>query len=151
MAIFKILSLFFGLIITLPVFAQKNIRLKSPDGNIVFSFKLEKNVPVYQVAFKEKTLIGDSKLGFSFKENGDFGTNVKMSKPTFKNVDETYELTVGKTKTVHNVYKEVLIPLIAKSGLKRQINLVVRVFNDGPSFSLRISKAANLDILYSHR
>ena len=140
MAIFKILSLFFGLIITLPVFAQKNIRLKSPDGNIVFSFKIEKNVPVYQVAFKEKTLISDSKLGFSFKENGDFGTNVKMSKPTFKNVDETYELTVGKTKTVHNIYKEVLIPLIANSGLKRQINLVVRVFNDGLAFRYEFPK-----------
>jgi alpha-glucosidase len=143
MAIFKILSLFFGLIITLPLFAQKNIRLKSPDGNIVFSFKLEKNVPVYQVAYKGKTLIDDSKLGLSFKENGGFGTNLKMSKPMFTNVDEIYDLIVGKTKTVHNKCGQVFIPLIESKGSKREVDLVVRVFDDGVAFRFEFPEQKN--------
>ena len=56
-------------------------------------------MPAYQVAFKEKTLMGDSKLVLSFKEKGDFGSNLKMSKAQFKDVDELYDLVVGKAKT----------------------------------------------------
>lgn len=134
MRIFQKLLCFFLLITSFPVLAQNNLRLKSPDGNIVFSFRLTAKAPVYQAAYKGKLLIGDSHLGFSFLENGDFGANLKMLKPKFKRVDETYELIVGKAKTVHNQYREVLIPLIENFGEKRQINLVVRAFNDGLAF-----------------
>lgn len=75
------LFLSFFLIVTLPAFAQKDVHLKSPDGNIVFSFKLTKEAPVYRVVYKEKTLIEDSELGLSFKEDDNFGKNLKMQKP----------------------------------------------------------------------
>lgn len=132
--VFQKLSFPFLLIISLPIFAQKNIQVKSSDGNIVFSFKLTKQAPEYHVAFKGKTMIADSKLGLSFLGNDDFGTNLKMLKPAYKEVDEMYDLPIGKTKTVHNQYREVFIPLIEPSGLKRQINIVARVFNDGVAF-----------------
>ncbi len=141
--IFRKLSFFFLVIITLPVFAQKNILLKSPDGNIIFSFKLTEKAPVYEVAYKGQTLINDSKLSLSFKENGDFGANLKMLESHFNNIVETYDLIAGKTKTVHNSCHEVLIPLAENSGSKRQINLVVRVFNDGVAFRYEFPEQKN--------
>ena len=131
------------LVTVIPVFAQKNIRLKSPDGNIVFSFKLTEKAPVYQVKYKGRKLIDDSKLSFSFKEDGDFESNLKMLKPQFKNVDETYDLIVGKTKNVRDQYKEVIIPLIESNGAKRQINLIVRAFNDGLAFRYEFPEQQN--------
>ncbi len=140
---FKKLWFAFFLVTVIPVFAQKNIQLKSPDGNIVFSFKLTEKAPVYQVEYKGRKLIDDSKLSFSFKENGDFETNLKMLKPQFKNVDEMYDLVVGKTKTVRDQHKEVIIPLIESDGGKRQINLIVRAFNDGLAFRYEFPKQEN--------
>jgi hypothetical protein len=46
MSLYKALSLFFLLSATLPVFGQKNIELKSPDGAITFLFKLPEKAPV---------------------------------------------------------------------------------------------------------
>ena len=133
MNLLKYCGLFLSLIVTLPVVAQNNITLKSPDGQLVFSFALTDKAPLYRVAYQGKTLIEDSQLGLSFQE-GNFGAYLKMSKPRFRKVDETYELVVGKAKTVRNQHRQVLIPLTEQDGAKRQINLVVRVFNDGLAF-----------------
>lgn len=135
MQLFKVVGIFFfSLGVQLPVAAQEEIELKSPDGNIVFTFKLTEDAPVYLVAYKGKTLIEDSELGLSFRENGNFGENLKMLKPDFSEVDETYELVVGKASTVRDQHREVIIPLMERSGAKRQINLVVRAFDDGLAF-----------------
>ncbi|MBA2761427.1 MAG: glycoside hydrolase family 97 N-terminal domain-containing protein, partial [Segetibacter sp.] len=136
-------SFLFLLIITVPVFAQKNIQLKSPDGNIFFSFKLTEKAPVYQVAYKGKTLIKDSELGLTFKESGKFNTNLKISAARFSKVDETYDLVVGKAKTIKNKYSQVLIPLTERTGQKRQINIIVRAFNDGLAFRYEFPKQLN--------
>lgn len=125
---------FFLLIVTIPCFAQKSIQLKSPDGNIVFSFRLTEKAALYRVAYKGKMLIQDSELNLSFKEDGVFGLNLNISKPRFNEVDEKYDLVVGKTKTARNHYREVIIPLHERGGAKRNINLVVRAFNDGLAF-----------------
>jgi len=143
MNLFKNIRIFFLLIVSFPVFAQKNIQLKSPDGNVVFLFKLTEKAPVYRVVYKGKTLIEDSELSLSFKENGNFGTNLNMLKPRFSQVDETYDLVVGKATTVRNQHKEVIIPLIEQSGENRQINLVVRAFNDGLAFRYEFPKQTN--------
>jgi alpha-glucosidase len=134
MKILKNVILLIFLIVSVPSYAQRKVKLESPDGRIVFSFKLTANCPVYQLAYEGKTLIADSKLGLSFKEDGDFGKNLKVLKPRYRNMEETYELLVGKVKTVNDKYHEVLIPLIEKGGSERQINFVVRAFNDGLAF-----------------
>lgn len=114
-------------------FAQKNIRIKSPDGNIEFSFMLTKNSPVYEVAYKGKKLVDRSSLGLTFTD-GNFAGGLVAAKPIFKTGDETYDLVVGKTKTVHSQYREVTIPLTQVIDEKKQVNIVVRAFNDGVSF-----------------
>lgn len=143
MTLFKNLPLFFLLFLTLPVIAQKSIELKSPDRNIVFSLKSTAEKTVYRVTYKGKTLIEDSELSLSFKEDGDFGANLRILKPRFREVDETYELVVGKTKSVRNQYREVFIPLAERSGAERQINLVVRAFNDGLAFRYEFPEQKN--------
>ena len=114
--------------------AQKTMRLKSPDGNIVFSLQLTSMSPNYQVTYKGKKLIDHSSLGLDFKDEDPFAKNLVASKPVFKNVDEQYDLVVGKSKNVHSQYTELAIALNEKNGRKRQVNLVARVFNDGVAF-----------------
>jgi alpha-glucosidase len=140
---FKNLVLLLLLIITIPCLAQKNIELKSPDRNLVFTFHLSEKAPVYHVKYKGYLLIEDSYLGLSFKETGAWGANLRISKPLFSKTDVSYDLVVGKTKTVRNNYSEVRIPLIEKSGSQREVNLVVRVFNDGLGFRYEFPEQKN--------
>ncbi|MEO6845149.1 MAG: glycoside hydrolase family 97 protein [Ginsengibacter sp.] len=133
----------FLLIMSLATFAQKKIELKSPDGNIVFRFKGTKSLPVYCVIFKGKTIIEPSSLSLSFEKGGDFGEGLKINKPIFRNGEDDYSLVVGKTKKVHDYYKEVTIPLQELSGSRRFINLIVRVFNDGLAFRYDVPRQKN--------
>ncbi|MCH5721120.1 glycoside hydrolase family 97 N-terminal domain-containing protein [Niabella hibiscisoli] len=87
--------------------------------------------------------MGDSELGLGFSGEDSFGSSLQLLKPGFKEVDEYYDLVVGKVKTARNQYKEVCIPLIEKEGRKRRINFVVRAFNDGLAFRYEFPEQEN--------
>lgn len=134
MNMFRKLPLFFLLVTTLSISAQRHLQLTSWDGKIQFSFKLIKKAPVYKIIYKGKSIIDDSELSLAFSGEPEFGAALQLLKPIFKEVDETYDLVVGKVKTVRNRYKQVSIPLMEKEGKKRRVNIVVRVFDDGLAF-----------------
>ena len=137
------LSFLFLLIVSLNTSAQKSIELKSPDGNIVFKFQRTKSLPVYTVIFKGKTIIEPSSLSLSFEKGGEFGEDLKINKPIFRNGKDDYSLIVGKIKKVHDYYKEVTLSLQERSGSGHFINLIVRAFNDGLAFRYDIPQQKN--------
>src|ERR1700749_436431 len=121
--------------------AQKNVRLASPDGRLVFGFFVKNNAAFYDVSFKNQPLIEHSTLRLEF-DNGMFGDNIKNGKPVFREADEDYQLFTGKAKKVHERFDEVIIPLQENSSSKK-LNLVVRVFNDGLAFRYSIPQQEN--------
>lgn len=121
--------------------ARQSVRLASPDGQLKFILTLGEKCPVYTVQFKQQELIRDSPLSLVF-DNGDFGEKLKINKPIFNTREETYELMVGKSKTVHSLSKEVIIPLEETVAPYRRINLVVRAFNDGIAFRYQFPEQA---------
>ena len=131
------------LIASVSVFAQKNIRITSPDKRITFTFKFTDSLPVYSVTFKGKTLIKPSTLSLSFDKTDNFGKDLKISNALFSKGEDNYTLVVSKTKKVHDEYQEVTIPMQEHTGVKRLINLVVRVFNDGLAFRYEIPQQKN--------
>lgn len=141
--ILQSLYLYFLLFMPLASFAQKKVQLKSPDGNIVFNLALKNKMPVYSVVFKGETIIEPSSLSLSFEKGRDFGEDLEINKPNFRNGEDDYTLVVGKTKNVHDFYKEATIPLVERNGDGRLINLIVRVFNDGVAFRYEVPKQKN--------
>ncbi len=134
--------LLFSLLTVFPAFAQKEIRLASPDGRVVFAFKNTPNAPTYRVTFKGKPIVEPSELGLDFAETGAFGPNLNVGKPAFREADETYDLVVGKAKTVRNRFREATLPLEERNGAKRRLNLVVRAYDDGVAFRYEFPKQA---------
>ncbi|WP_020605575.1 glycoside hydrolase family 97 protein [Spirosoma spitsbergense] len=126
-----------------PPLSAKDIQVESPNGRIVFVFNLTKTSPTYRVLFDKKILVDQSELNLTFQESGPFGANLKQGKPIFREIDETYDLVVGKVKTARNHCREAIFPLSEKSGSKRLINLVVRVFDDGVAFRYEFPKQTN--------
>ena len=121
------------LIISVNLYAQKNVAVVSPDGNIVFNFHLIKGNAFYNISYKKNKIINDSKLGLDFAD-GSFENDLRMRKPIYNDSVEEYNLVVGKAKHVHDAYNEVTIPLEQKTGNHRKINLVVRAFENGLAF-----------------
>lgn len=126
----------------LSLFARKSVRLASPDGKLKFSLTLEREHPVYDIQYQKQVLVQNSPLSLVF-DNGAFGEGLKMNKPIFSTKEETYELIVGKSKTVHSLSKEVVIPLEETTAPFRKIDLVVRAFNDGIAFRYEFPEQPN--------
>jgi len=130
----KLLSFLFCFFLSATAFSQKTISISSPNQNILFSFKLSDVAPAYKVSYKDKTILDYSSIQFNFLEGGPFGRKLKFNKPIISDGGESYELVVGKTKKVSSHYRQMIVPLEEKTALKRKINLIVRVFNDGLGF-----------------
>jgi alpha-glucosidase len=56
-----------------------------------------------------------------------------------KEVNESYELIVGKASSVKNHYRQAIISLQDKLNKDYKLNIEVRVFNDGVAFRYFIS------------
>lgn len=131
----KIIFLFTLLLCTYgSIQAQKSITVKSPDGNIRFTVQVNKNaLPSYSVYYKNTQLVKDGALGFEF-DNGTFGDNVTLERTTQRSGIEKYDLIAGKSSHVEDAFQEAVIPLKETKAPNRQVNVVVRVFNDGAAF-----------------
>lgn len=128
--------------ISAPSFAQKTIRLQSPDASIEYIFQIKDHQPVYSVVYKGKNLIKNSALGWSFLEKGSFQNNLKILPVSFSEATEKYELPLGKSSLVNTHYKQVIIPLEErKAGIK--LNLIARAFNDGLAFRYEVPEQKN--------
>jgi alpha-glucosidase len=125
---------------------SKVIEVGSPDGQIRFVFRFADGLPEYSVFYKGVGLVDRSPLGLTFLGEGgaggtrEFGRGLVPRRPVFREGEDNYELVVGKTRAVHDRYREVEIPLVDGKG--REIKFVVRVFNDGLAFRYVLPKQA---------
>ncbi|MEO7766676.1 MAG: glycoside hydrolase family 97 N-terminal domain-containing protein, partial [Ferruginibacter sp.] len=116
-------------------FAQNVSRLQSPDGNIVFSFRLINSLPVYSVDFKKSNLVSSSLLNLD-AGNGGF-KKIIIDKTIYSAGIDNYELVVGKTKRVNDQYNQLIISMEDKGNNSFKTDLEIRAFNDGIAFRYR--------------
>lgn len=131
----KILFLFILLFFTGGfIRAQKVASVKSPDGRIRFTVRIDKNAfPRYSVYYKHTQLIKDGMLGFAF-DSGTFGDRVTMGRIGRRSGIEKYDLIAGKNAHVEDAFCEMIVPLTETKAPGRRVDVVVRVFNDGAAF-----------------
>lgn len=128
----KILFAFF-LFLPIYFFAQDEIKLTSPDKNIVFTLKTNSGIPAYSISFKNHSLIENSSLNLNIDGFGMLSNAIIAKAPVFKEVNETYKLVVGKASVVHDHHKQVIVSFRDKTSTF-QFSLEVRAFNDGVAF-----------------
>jgi len=122
------------ILISICAYGQREMSVASPDKSIVFNLKMTDTAPLYKVSYKGKPILRYSGLQFNFLEGGKFPLNLKSAKPVYTQKIESYELVVGKNKKITSRYTQMVVAMEENTGLKRKINLVVRVFNDGIGF-----------------
>jgi glucan 1,4-alpha-glucosidase len=119
--------------------------IQSPNGNLSLLFKLnDAGEPVYQLSYKGKTVIKESKMGFEIKDQPALlkGFSVVDTKTAEKN--EMWNPVWGEVKTIRNNYKELAVTLkqivaaatgdVQTKKVTRQIIIRFRLFDDGLGF-----------------
>ncbi len=116
------------------LFAQKEVRLQSPDGNIIFALTANEGIPVYSVTYKKNKLIENSSFNLTIEGHGLMQKIFINKAPVFKAINENYKLVVGKASSVNNHCRQVIISLQDRMNMVYRVDLEVRAFNDGVAF-----------------
>ncbi len=125
----SIILLLFGCLYK--TFAQD---VTSPSKNIKVIFSLtEKGEPIYQVSYKENTIISKSKLGISIKDGVALTKDFSIIKIEKKTVNETWKPVLGEDSTITNHYNEIRFFLNQKDT-NTKLNIVFKVFDEGVAF-----------------
>jgi hypothetical protein len=120
--------------------------LISPDEKIALEFSLdESGKPFYEVVFKQDTIIQKSSLGFDFEDSNSFLDDFEVINSSTKKVNETWQMPWGEQLDVVNNYNELRVELQEKSVLKRKLNIVFKVYNDGVGFRYEFPEQENLE------
>ena len=131
----KLAFLFFVLIFAVSISAQN---LQSPNGNLSFSFKLnDAGEAVYQLSYKGKAVIKESKMGFEMKGQPDLRNGFIIVDTKTAETNETWNPVWGEVKTIRNQYKELAVTLqqsISEPKIMRQLIIRFRLFDDGLGF-----------------
>jgi len=120
------------------------VNLKSPDGNLVLSFNIEKGVPFYTLSYKQRQVIKESRLGLELANVPSLLNDFVMADHQSSTFDETWEPVWGETKTIRNHYNELVVTLQQQST-DRHIRICFRLFNDGLGFRYEFPKQKNLN------
>jgi alpha-glucosidase len=79
-------------------------------------------------------LIRPSRLGFLLRDTGKLDRNLALTDQSTRSVDETWEQPWGENRHVRNRYNELRVRFTEKVRLKRSLDVVFRVFDDGVGF-----------------
>ncbi len=137
------------LLLAISAFSQN---LTSPGGNLSLSFKLSaEGEPVYQLSYKGKPVIKESRLGFVLKDQPPLQKGFTVLETKTDRRDESWNPVWGEVKTIRNNYRELAVTLRQTGALglfgneregglgkapkpPREIVIRFRLFDDGLGF-----------------
>jgi len=133
----------FLLVLAVPLFAQDERRVASPDGQIEFRVAMAQPEPgalfqlAYQVFYHGKTLLATSFLGLDIhNQEPILGANLGLTSSKLESSKQYNSLTAE---------------YMQNGSLGRRLNVEVRVYNDGIAFRYRVPRSVPLDeILLDH-
>lgn len=117
----------------------------SPDETLILEFDLDKEgKPWYQVTWNGSPIILKSYLGFELKDQPSLNNNFKVVGELRNTLNQTWEQPWGENKKVLDHHNELTVSLQEKEGLKRKVNIIFRLFNDGIGFRYELPDQPNL-------
>lgn len=127
----------------LPVMAGSTGKVSSPDGRLMLTVGVKGGQAFYQLNRGAEPIINTSNLGFELN-TGRLSGDFRLLRLIRGAKDETWEQPWGEVKEVRNHYNELKMCLQERHGLKRQLNVVFRVFDDGIGFRYEFPEQRNL-------
>ena len=117
--------------------------VKSPDGNIGVEFKVDNGVPVYNVAYKGRPVVNDSRMGLELKDGKHLTEGFVLDGTETSTFDETWRPVWGEVKEIRNHYNE-YVARLSQPSTGRLMNIRFRVYDDGVGFRYEFPQQKNL-------
>lgn len=118
----------------------------SPNGNVKVTLNTDElGRPVYTVAVDGETVITNSALGFDLEGEPDLSAGFVVANSEVTTFDQTWEQPWGEERFIKNAYTQLRMGFVEAEGLKREMNITFRVFDDGVGFRYELPKQANLN------
>ena len=119
--------------------------LESPNGQITLNFALEdisgkKNCPVYNLSYKGKQILTNSKLGFALNDGNTLDDHFKVLSTKKKSHDNTWKPVHGEQSSIRNHYNQMTVQLSHQSEPSCTMELVFRCYDSGMALQYRIPK-----------
>lgn len=139
-SILLLASLFF-----LPVLMQANdFAVLSPDRQIAVTISSGKLL-TWKAECKGRAIVETSPLGFEFADEDALTGNFEVKQHHSEAVDEIWEPVVrSKHARIANRYNELRLSLKEKEGAMREMELIVRVYDDGLAFRYRLPRTGKV-------
>ena len=130
------------------VAAAQAIELKSPDGNLAVTFDIKpprgaKASPFYRVAYKGRTVLGDSRLGLELKE-GPLNDGLRIVGQSTSHHDSTWKPLCGERATIRDHYNEMVLDLKTEASPPLTLRLTFRAYDEGIAFCYTLPEQPQL-------
>jgi alpha-glucosidase len=115
--------------------AQPAARVVSPGNVLAVELNTDGDGRAhYSVSRLGEPVIAPSRLGFILVDAPKLERNFAIGEPRMRSADDTWEQPWGERRFVRNRYNEMRVTLTERSGPRRSIDLVFRVYDDGVGF-----------------
>ncbi|MBN1952222.1 MAG: glycoside hydrolase family 97 protein [Bacteroidales bacterium] len=118
--------------------------LDSPGFKMQLIFKLKEGRPYYALNKNGEPIILDSELGMELLEMPNLDANFIVLDRSVESFNETWEQAWGEARYIENRYTELKVFLQEAEGLKRKMNIIFRVYDDGLGIRYEFPKQNNL-------
>ena len=135
---------FLFLFLTCSIMMARAESIKSPDGNLELNFNVKDGVPTYQLTYKSKPVINESKLGLQLKEEPSLLKDFTLTNVGTSTFDENWNPVWGEVKTIRNHYNE-LAATLTQQVADRYIVIRFRLYNDGLGFRYEFPQQNNFN------
>jgi alpha-glucosidase len=122
----------------------RDFSVKSPDNKIIVTISNGQSL-TYSVKYADKTIVNTSQMGFEFKDEPAMTGNFSVLSQSLNNHNETWVPVVkSKHEKVLNYYNELQLTLKEDSGQMRQMELIIRAYNDGTAFRYKLLRGSKV-------
>ena len=124
---------------------KNGLKITSPNTKVLVKFELSNLGELsYSVNYNNKAVINPSTLGFDLKDAPSLKEGFEILDVKQTSFNETWQMPWGEQVDVENNYNELKIELQERSNLKRKLNVVFRVYDDGLGFRYEFPEQENL-------
>ena len=127
--------LLFGLLLSscFCAHAETVARVESPGHVLAAELQLDEGRLSYRVTRFGEAVINPSRMGFLLR-GGKLERDLALTTQATRGSDDTWEQPWGESRFVRNHYNELRARFTETTGLKRAIDVVFRVYDDGVGF-----------------
>lgn len=131
----RLLLCLFVAMFSAPALAAEPVTVSSPGNVLTVTVAVNgEGRPEYGVSRLGRAIILPSRLGFLLTDAPKLERNFDIVSTARRSVDDTWEQPWGERRFVHNRYNELRVALAETSPLKRRLDIVFRVYDDGVGF-----------------